>query len=250
MVMKANNLKYEETKFRKLDNFVYERKYDGSRTLYMSGKIVSDKRDGFKEKRYPHISKALNNFNGVLDGELWVKSDRVTELSKTENWNEAIFVVFDILEYKGKNLRQLPLKERRKILEEQDFKLPIMITEQYATLKEAWDLAEDRDWEGLIAKNLDSNYVEKRSNYWLKIKRYKEAVVTIDEWEQGKTHGTFICNDGNLNDIRVGALSVKYIEEYLKAIKEGKIIKAEIQYLNKTNTGHYFQPCLKRLLIV
>lgn len=249
MVMKAQSLKIEETKFMNLNNFVFERKYDGSRTLYVNGKIISDKRDGFKERRYPQISQALNNINAVLDGELWVKSDKVIELSKTENWNEAVFVIFDILELDGKDLRKLPFKERRQILEQQKFNPPIFITEQYKNFDEAWKLAEENNWEGLIAKDLTSPYLEKRSPYWLKIKRYNEAVVTIDKWEQGSTHGTFICNDGILNDIRVGTLSTKYVEDYLRAKKEGKEVKAEIQYLNRTTSNHYFQPCLKRLLI-
>ena len=116
MVMKATGLKIDEAKFMNLSNFVFERKYDGSRTLFMNGKIVSDKRDGFKEKRYPQISQALKGLNAVLDGELWVESDRVVELSRTENWNEAKFIIFDILELNGQNLRGLPLKARREIL--------------------------------------------------------------------------------------------------------------------------------------
>ena len=252
MVMKATGLKIDEAKFMNLSNFVFERKYDGSRTLFMNGKIVSDKRDGFKEKRYPQISQALNNLNAVLDGELWVESDRVVELSRTENWNEAKFIIFDILELNGQNLRALPLKARREILEQQKFSPPIFVAEQYKTFDEAWDLANKENWEGLIAKDLSSPYLEKRSPYWFKLKRYSEAVVVIDKLEQTdkQLHGTFICNDGNLNDIRVGSLSTKYVDEYLKAVSEGKEVKAEIQYLNKTTNGHYFQPCLKRLLII
>jgi hypothetical protein len=191
----------------------------------------------------------LKNFNGILDGELWVKADRVIELAKKENWNEAVFIVFDVLEMDGNDLKSKSLKERRAILEKLNFQHPIYITEQYKNLKEAWELAETQNWEGLIAKDVNSPYVEKRSPYWLKIKRYHEVVITIDSLETGKSHGTFICNDGVLNDIRVGSLSNDYVNQYLKAKGEGKVVKAEIQYLNKTSSNHYFQPCLKRLLI-
>jgi len=250
MVMKAVATTIKEFEhYLNKDNFILERKFDGSRSIYLNGKLVSDKRDGFKEKRYPQISQALNGINAILDGELWVKSDRVVELSRTENWNEAVFMVFDIQKLDDKDLTKLPLKERRKILESLNLQPPIFLTKQYANLKEAWDLAEKENWEGLIAKDLNSPYLEKRSPYWFKLKRYKEAVVTIDKWEQGNTHGTFICNDGILNNIRVGTLSTKYVEEYLKAVKECKRVDLEIQYLNKTTTGHYFQPILKRLII-
>ena len=93
-----------------------------------------------------------------------------------------------------------------------------------------------KDWIGII-------------KLWFKLKRYEEVVVTIDEWEQGKNHGVFICNDGVINDIRVSTLSTQYVDEYLKAKEDNKVVKMELQYLNKTTTGHYFQPCLKRLIL-
>jgi len=249
--MKATGITVKEFEHYNKENFIYCRKFDGSRTLFKDGRLVSDNRDGFKNERYNHITQALKNFDGILDGELWVKQDRVTELAKKENWKEAVFIVFDILEIDGTNLRNKTLKERRAILETLNFQHPIYITEQYKNLNEAWKRANEGSWEGLIAKDIRSPYLEKRSPYWLKLKRYNEAVVTIDSLEQTNTqlHGTFICSDEVLNDIRVGSLSTKYVDDYLKAKEKGKVVKAEIQYLNKTNTGHYFQPTLKRLLI-
>ena len=143
--MKATALKFDDTKFMLLENFIFERKWDGSRTLFLNGRLVSDTRDGFKNERYNHITQALKNFNGTLDGELWVKNDRVSELSKKENWNEAVFVVFDILELDDNNLKSKPFKERRALLEKLGFKHPIYVAEQYTNLKEAWDLANERN---------------------------------------------------------------------------------------------------------
>jgi len=118
MVMKAQTLKIDDTKYMDLTNFVLERKFDGSRTLWKNSRLVSDTRDGFKNERYKHIVKVLKDTNAILDGELWVENDRVTELSKKENCDKAIFIVFDILSYNEVDLTQKPLKERREILVE------------------------------------------------------------------------------------------------------------------------------------
>jgi len=93
-----------------------------------------------------------------------------------------------------------------------------------------WEFVEKMKYEGLIMKDENSPYVDKRSNYWFKLKRFEETELKILSWEKGKNHGTFICSDGKIDDIRVSALSTKYVEDYLKM--ENKEVKIEIQYLN------------------
>ncbi len=126
--------------------------------------------------------------DAVLDGEIVVLGKNGTaNFGSLQNWRseadgDLVYYVFDILWYKGKDLKELPLIDRKEILKEV---LPqssnILISEHFHTsgisfLEEARKLG----LEGIMAKRADSPYYAKaRSKDWLKIKANKRQEVVI-----------------------------------------------------------------------
>lgn len=94
------------------------------------------------------------------------------------------FMLYDVLEYKGEDYRQLPLKERRKIVEELASLHPRIIVSPAISYTE-WETiyqkrleAKTYDTEGLMLKRWSSAYgVGRRRGNWYK---YKVDPMTID----------------------------------------------------------------------
>jgi ATP-dependent DNA ligase len=95
--------------------------------------------------------------DAILDGELTWAAGGVA------------YHVFDIMWIDGRDLTGLPLAERRALLSELPLNAPLHRV-QPLTDAEPWTRAREAQWEGVIAKRLDSPYEQKRSKHWLKMK--------------------------------------------------------------------------------
>jgi ATP-dependent DNA ligase len=115
--------------------------------------------------------------NCMLDGELL--HFRTQDI-------KGVLYLFDILVHKGRQITELPLADRRKILEEVAAKLTgIELARQVRVGKKAlyYSAIETPVNEGIVLKKLDSKYLfsEKRcpqNPFWLKVKR-PEAHVYV-----------------------------------------------------------------------
>lgn len=91
------------------------------------------------------------------------------------------FFVFDILKYKGEDLRALPLLERKRILEKvlsaNNFISPLMRIDD--TGISLFDAIKEKKLEGIVAKKKVSKYVGRRDSNWIKIINYTYAEVKI-----------------------------------------------------------------------
>ena len=94
---------------------------------------------------------------------------------------EAFYAVFDCLYADGTDLRREPLSARRKILEKVVPTDGVLLLSRRLSANglEAYKLAKRRGYEGLVAKDLSSPYVERRSRYWLKVKVHQEDEFVI-----------------------------------------------------------------------
>jgi DNA ligase-1 len=96
------------------------------------------------------------------------------------------FVVFDILQHNGKDLRKLPLMKRKSILQNvlrpNKFFSNIMHIDDNG--EDLYRLICERKMEGIVAKQKDSSYVSRRSHNWLKIVRYEEVEVFISGYRK------------------------------------------------------------------
>ena len=98
-----------------------------------------------------------------------------------------VFYAFDLLRLNGKDLRNLPIEERKAKLAAL-LKRPPPAIRYSASFTENIDLLLTRvrelSQEGLIAKRAGSKYDSKRSGAWIKIKLYQRGSFVIGGYTQ------------------------------------------------------------------
>jgi bifunctional non-homologous end joining protein LigD len=202
-------------------NWVYEVKWDGVRAILFHDRAKAmaeiQSRNGKNiTYRYPEITKAIgavlkSNESIVLDGEIVVLNkdgipdfqmhqkrmnvESQREIEFLSNEIPATYFVFDILYIDGRNVEELQLSDRRKILESviaKDSKR-IHISEYIEEKGKAlFKSVIERHLEGIVAKEKHSKYRQGiRSSAWLKIK----GILTQDCIVIGYTKG-----EGNRQD--------------------------------------------------
>ena len=146
--------------------WTFERKLDGIRVLaYKNGRKVElwSRNRLPLTANYPAAVEAIAKLpvdTAILDGEAawaWGRLGR------------ADYHVFDVLFLDGKDLRELPLSERRAHLRRLKLKLPLAMVPELDG-ETPWEHACKEGWEGVVAKRLDSPYESRRSPHWLKMK--------------------------------------------------------------------------------
>ena len=111
------------------NEWLFELKLDGYRAIaeLRNGKLLFYSRNGLSLiKRYPPIVVALRKLkmDMVLDGEIVLLNEKgKPDFQKLQNYSRnnsysLAYYVFDILSFEGNDLKDLPLIERKKIVEE------------------------------------------------------------------------------------------------------------------------------------
>jgi len=170
--------------------WLYEEKYDGYRLLaYKEGSRVTLLSRNAKDRTgtFGEIAQAVAALAPrtlLLDGEV-VAFDRrgVSRFQLLQNLQTASrFAVFDCLYSDGTDLRRKPLADRRAALEKavQPRHRAILLAARIADngLK-AYETAQRKGLEGVLAKDASSPYVEGRSRYWLKFKVHQEDEFVV-----------------------------------------------------------------------
>jgi bifunctional non-homologous end joining protein LigD len=273
------------------EDWLFEIKWDGFRGIaeIRRGKVdlYSRNLQPFN-KQYAPIVKTLSgfDFDAVLDGEIVVlnKEDRST-FQLLQNYNHTgtgnlVYYVFDILYYNGRDLRELPLSQRKLILKEI---LPTAGNVRYSDHVENdgigfFNAAQKQGLEGIIGKNAESEYkTGRRSLDWLKIKTHmrQEAVIAGFTQPRGSREkfGAFVLGvyeDGELKYIghaggRFNGKVLNAIYDKLKplAITHPAFAKppktnmpvtwvkpelvAEVSFSEWTEDGHMRQPIFQGL---
>jgi len=170
-------------------NWVYEEKYDGIRIFaYKEGNKLSlrTRNDIDRVSGFPNLAAAIRRLKSstlLLDGEVVVFDQKNVSRFQLlqQNTGEAKYAVFDCLFANGKDLRAEPLSVRRKSLKNAiESGNVLLIAERLAENGfQAYRLAKRRGFEGVVAKDAASPYVEGRSRYWLKVKIRKEEEFII-----------------------------------------------------------------------
>jgi bifunctional non-homologous end joining protein LigD len=166
------------------ESWVFEIKWDGYRALgYKNKKLELISRNGLKfTKSFPGIISELKKLTGqfIIDGEIVIfDQNGKSNFQLLQNYfkkktGTPFYCVFDILQLNRKDLTELPLIERKKILKKllTQKKLKWIKYGEHlenngkAFFREAVKLG----LEGIIAKKKDSPYRFSRSSDWLKIK--------------------------------------------------------------------------------
>jgi bifunctional non-homologous end joining protein LigD len=169
--------------------WVYEEKYDGIRILaYKEGKRVElvsrneiDRTEGFPQ--IVDAIRALKPATLLLDGEVVVfdrkNVSRFQLLQKGKG--KAVYAVFDCLYREGSDLRRKELSVRREAIQKSlDGSGSLFPSRRLAKNGlEAFREAKRRGYEGVVAKDLASDNLERRSRDWLKIKVHQEDEFVI-----------------------------------------------------------------------
>ncbi|MFT5891545.1 MAG: bifunctional non-homologous end joining protein LigD [Dokdonia sp.] len=173
--------------------YIYELKLDGERCIAYLDKEGTDLRNKRNVKvlvKVPELSTMHKQVKCrcILDGELIVIKDgkpnfyEILKRSTLSNTFKiklaaaklpASFTAFDILYYKDHSVTDLPLLERKKLLEK-----VIKENERFAISRyiegegiQFYQLAKTNDLEGIVAKRKDSKYYQdKKTKDWIKFK--------------------------------------------------------------------------------
>jgi bifunctional non-homologous end joining protein LigD len=208
--------------------WIFERKLDGVRCLAHrdgggSVRLLS-RTDRDMTGQFRELAEALDAQrcpDFVIDGEVVAFQDGVTSFSRLQRRGRervAVFLyVFDLMRLDGRDVRDLPLRERKALLRRAlRFEGPLRLSahrNEHGT--KLFREACQEGLEGLIAKRADSPYRSgARSRDWLKLKCHAEQELVI---------GGFTAPQGSRTDF--GALLVGYHE------------RGRLRYAGKVGTG-------------
>ncbi len=183
-------------------NWVFERKLDGIRcgAIRTGGRVRLESRSGQDMTGgYPEIVEALEQPGPdlIIDGEIVAFEKGRTSFERLQRRMQihdparalrsgvaVYYYVFDLLELDGRDLRPLPMTERKSELRRAiDFRGRVRFTpHRRGDGEQALREACRRGWEGLIAKRADSPYVASRSRDWLKLKCVQSQELVIGGW--------------------------------------------------------------------
>lgn len=174
--------------------WTYEEKYDGDRILAYKeqARVLLLSRSGKdRTSDFSRITDAIRKLKPatlLLDGEVAVFDAKGVSRFQLlqQGKGEPIYVVFDCLFYEGRDLRRDPLSTRRRMMEQSlGSSKPLLPAHRLASTGiEAFTAAKRLGYEGVVAKDLASPYIEGRSTKWLKVKVHQEDEFVIAGFTQ------------------------------------------------------------------
>jgi len=190
-------------------NWLFEIKWDGVRALawIADGALTLRSRTGQDiTRRYPDLAslpEAVAAREVILDGEIVALDarghsdferlqERMHVRAPSENLvtrTPVVYYAFDLLYYDGYDLREVPLLERKQLLQRllhtsHRFRYS---DHQLERGQELFELARENGLEGILAKRVSSPYVSDRSPNWVKLKVTKTADAVVGGWTAART---------------------------------------------------------------
>ncbi len=181
-------------------DWLYELKLDGYRALVLKKRGVVtlfSRRGNNLSGVFPTIAAAFSFLpdDAIVDGELVVLDEEgkpsFSALQHSRFTADALhFYAFDLLAFQGRDLRKLPLLDRRCLLEAYALKGmrdPVRISAVFNTsANKLVAAAKNAGLEGVIAKRADSRYESgERSGAWVKYKTNKGQELVIGGYKPG-----------------------------------------------------------------
>jgi DNA ligase D-like protein (predicted ligase) len=183
--------------------WLYEVKLDGYRALVVKKRGVAtifSRRGNDLSSKFPIIARAFSFLpdDTIVDGELVVLDDQgkpsFSALQNSRFTPEALyFYVFDLIAFRKKDVRKLPLIDRRRLLEDyavKGMRDPVRLSPILnAPPKSVISAARESGLEGVVAKRADSRYESgERSGSWVKFKTKQGQELVIGGYRPG-SHG-------------------------------------------------------------
>lgn len=176
------------------ENWIFEIKFDGYRALaFINHKHVQlkSRNNHIWNQKFPSIIDSLAKIDSqvIFDGELVVLDSQgkshfeLMQNYQKEHKGSLYYYVFDLLYKDGKDLRDLPLIERKVLLEKmlKKLSLPQVLFSQHLFKKgkSFFKQAAKAHLEGIIGKRALSTYQSGRSLDWVKMKNILRQEVVI-----------------------------------------------------------------------
>lgn len=167
------------------DQWLHEIKYDGYRVqLHLDrGKSKAYTRNGLNWiKRFSVIAGAFDiPGQAIIDGEVTVVHDGRTNFSELQaelargDQDRLLYYAFDLLWLDGKDLRQMPQVERKRLLKDlfaaHELQPPALYSEHLIGDGQVlFEHASKLNYEGIVSKRADAPYRSERTEAWLKVK--------------------------------------------------------------------------------
>jgi bifunctional non-homologous end joining protein LigD len=208
-----------------LPGWVYEEKYDGYRILaYKEGSKVTllSRNQLDRTATFAVVATAVEQLPDttlLLDGEVVAfDSKGVSRFQLLQRGDSSQrFAVFDCIYRNGRDLRSEPLARRRDELEaclEKAVEQLLVSRRLAKNGLSAFKIATRRGLEGIVAKDSDAAYEERRSRKWLKVKAHQEEEFVI---------GGFTAPKGS--------------RKYLGALLLGAYNGRDLHFVGKVGTG-------------
>lgn len=261
-------------------NYLFEPKFDGHRAIlsHIDGHTrIFTRHANECTRQYPELLSAPFTEDLVLDGEIVhidangtvdfesvmtrFQARRADSIRRLTDQLPVTFVVFDILRYRGVDLRGLPLNQRKQILA--DANLPANPRIQYVPFIEGAGEALFADicaknMEGIVCKRKDSRYVSRRSPDWLKVINWTFVDVHIVGYRKEDFGWLAAVDDGNGKLRPAGVIELGVKPAHKRAfygvrdsitVGEDKnnvylqpVIRARVKTRNWTKSGHLRSP--------
>jgi bifunctional non-homologous end joining protein LigD len=192
------------------DDWLYEVKWDGMRILLFLDRQnvrLLSRRGNDSTRQFPELTIAhqfLAADQAVVDGEVALLDEQgrpsfsllqprmmasdagaIAHLSRSR---PITFFAFDLLYLDGYDLRNVPLRERKRALQSILKPSPLIRFSEHITGSgaEFLEAARTQNLEGIVAKRADSLYESRRSPHWLKIKLATQQEFVICGYLEGE----------------------------------------------------------------
>ncbi|HWO95309.1 MAG TPA: ATP-dependent DNA ligase [Bacillus sp. (in: firmicutes)] len=203
------------------------------------------------------------DFERVMERFQLKKADRIRGAAERKPVN---FIVFDILRLNGRDLRGLPLMDRKRILAN------VLRPNEYFTLishvegrgRDLFEAISARKWEGIVGKLKTSSYVGRRSPDWLKIIRWEYHDVYISGYRKSELGWLIhVQEEGRLRpagivELGVTPAAVRAFHHVAKQLVTGENsdfvylepkIRARVKTRNWTKAGMLRQPVFVEFIL-
>lgn len=232
------------------DGWIFEPKWDGVRALATcidSTMLISRNLNDITST-YPELAKLHQQavaLEAIVDGEIVAMSDgrpsferlqsRINlanprDIEAATKQIPVTFIAFDLLYLDGRSLIDLPLLERKELLQDLFVPADFLSVSPYVPTDGValFEVARERSLEGIVAKRATSPYRPgRRSRDWLKIKTTHTADVVVGGWTPGegsRTHsfGALLVGAYDGDGLRyVGSVGTGFTQRVLDVLMEG-----------------------------
>lgn len=251
----------EETDKINDDSHLANIKFDGERIIAVVLKndvILFNRRGKICNFNFREVVEDLKKINQdvILDGEVISREDdftklmtraRITQHGKIAQREKDVpikYMVFDILKSGEQDLRQSSLHNRIKEMNKVVVPTENVEVAEFGNVKDMLIKAREQKREGIVVKNIYSDYESRRSENWLKVKFFKETTFKAIRYT---SNNAGIRVEDSLG--RAVQITGQQHEEVKQILDSKGEVEIYIQYLSQNaDNGNYRFPSYRGLV--